>query len=193
LVTTRSDLRIAGLTGRNASGKGEAARILTGLGYQYRSLSDIVRREAAIRQVDPSRENLIAIANELRRREGPGVLAAQTAPLLDSGLHVIDSIRHPAEVKILRNAGTLFLIAIDAPIELRFRRAGLRGRNESAATLEEFRAIEDRERTNETNAQQLDATFDLADEVVVNDGKIEDLERKILVALRKAGFPPHSK
>jgi dephospho-CoA kinase len=193
LVATKSDIRIAGLTGRNASGKGEAARILRKLGYQYRSLSDIVREEAAARQLPSSRENLIAIANELRRRDGPGVLAARTVPLLAPGNHVIDSIRHPAEVEILRHAGALLLIAVDAPIELRFARARGRGRDESAGTLDEFRTMEDRERTRETNAQQLDATFELADHVVVNDKDLKDFERELLRVLSLGGFPTHSK
>ncbi|MCX6554444.1 MAG: AAA family ATPase [Candidatus Aminicenantes bacterium] len=46
LTPAARELRI-GLTGRMASGKGEAVRIMKSYGFQYISLSDIVRREAA--------------------------------------------------------------------------------------------------------------------------------------------------
>ncbi|MFH1262275.1 MAG: AAA family ATPase [Pseudomonadota bacterium] len=189
----RSNLRIVGLTGRNASGKGEAAAILKRLGYLYRSLSDMVREEASRRGLDLARENLITVANDLRRKEGPGVFAARTVPLLGRGCHVIDSIRHPEEVRILRKAGSFFLIAVDAPVELRFERARKRGRNESAGSLTEFIRMENLERTNETNAQQLDATFVFADCVIANTGTVQELETAILTALRDRRFPLHSK
>jgi hypothetical protein len=53
--------------------------------------------------------------------------------------------------------------------------------------------MEDRERTTERNVQQLDATFDLADHVVVNDKSLAELERELLEILALRGFPAHSK
>jgi dephospho-CoA kinase len=193
LVATKSKLQLAGLTGTNASGKGEAARILEHHGYRYRSLSDVVRDEASRQGMPPSRENLIVLANQLRRQNGPGVMAARTVPMLSAGLYVVDSIRHPEEVNILKRADEFILIAIDAPIEIRFQRAQARGRDESSGTLEEFRKIENRERTEETNVQQLDATFRLADHVIVNDKSLSELEEELLRVLKLHKFPTQSK
>lgn len=185
----KSDLRIVGLTGKNASGKGEASEILKRHGYRYRSLSDVVREEARLKNLPPSRENLIELATKLRRKNGPGVLAARTIPLLQAGNHVIDSIRHPEEIHILRNAGHFILIGTDAPIELRFARARKRGRDESAGTLEEFRAVEDRERTEEPLAQQLDVSLSMADHVLMNDQGLGELEEELVRILKLHSFP----
>ena len=62
---------IIGLTGANASGKGEAAGYLKSKGFAYYSLSDILREEAKLRGIEPSRENLIKLGNELRNIHKP--------------------------------------------------------------------------------------------------------------------------
>ncbi|MCX5687163.1 MAG: AAA family ATPase, partial [Candidatus Omnitrophica bacterium] len=66
---------IIGLTGANASGKGEVASYLKSKSFEYYSLSDILREEAKARGIESSRENLIRLGNELRERNGPSVLA----------------------------------------------------------------------------------------------------------------------
>ena len=70
-AVTAQELRI-GLTGRMASGKGEAVRILTNHGFQYISLSDIVRREAAKATPALSRSQMQDLGNRLRREGGAG-------------------------------------------------------------------------------------------------------------------------
>src|SRR2546427_18681 len=66
---------VVGLTGPNASGKGEAATFLASQGFSVRSLSDVVRDEATRRGLDHSRDNLIRVGVEMRARHGPGALA----------------------------------------------------------------------------------------------------------------------
>ncbi|MDH4196360.1 MAG: hypothetical protein OEW05_03030, partial [Candidatus Aminicenantes bacterium] len=75
------------------------------------------------------------------------------------------------------------LVAIDAPAEVRFARVRARGRNESAATLEEFLAKEDEERRGGEADQQLDACLALADIRIENTGTIQDLHRRLEEAL----------
>ncbi len=183
------ELLLVGITGKNASGKGEASQMLERYGYQYRSLSDGLREEAKKRGLDSSRETLIELGQSLRQEAGPGVLGQRAAAALRPGRYVVDSIRHPDEIDHLRKAGKLLLLAIDAPIELRFARAQKRGRNENAQTVEEFRTLEDRERTDEPTAQQLHRCFDLADVVIDNRGTVEDLEKELKRVLKEKGFP----
>lgn len=167
-----------GLTGTNSAGKGETAAFFMSRGYGYRSLSDVIRARLRAEGLEESRDNLIRRGNELRREGGPDILArlvlAETRPP-----SVIDSIRNTREIAYLKSQPGFFLLAIEAPIGLRFERAVLRGRNESAATLEEFTRKEDEERSSRPEAQHLDACLALADAVVVNDGTIEDLHRKL--------------
>lgn len=185
---TKSEFWIVGLTGKNASGKGEAACVLKRRGFQYCSLSDILRQEAKTRGIEPSRQHLIELGQKLRIQEGPGVLASRTLNQLKEGRHVVDSIRHPLEVEVLRKAGHFFLIGIDAPIKTRFERARKRGRNENALTLKEFQSMENQERSERFHAQQLDRCLDMSDIVIQNSGTLQDLEKKILNALKESSF-----
>ena len=169
---------LVGLTGTNGAGKGEVAAYLGKLGYAYLSLSDVLREELAARGLPASRDNLIAVGNELRARFGPDVLARRTMVKV-IGPTVIDSIRNPREVEYLRRQEGFVLVSVDAPIELRFARARARGRDESAATLEEFRAKEQQEMAGDTTGQQIARCMAMADRSVVNDGTLEELWRKV--------------
>ncbi|MGD1008757.1 MAG: AAA family ATPase [Candidatus Aminicenantales bacterium] len=170
--------KLIGLTGTNGAGKGEAAAFFMAKGYAYASLSDILREELRDRGLEVTRDSLISIGNELRERFGPDVLARRTMANV-SGPTVIDSIRNTREIATLRAQGDFVLLALDAPIEVRFGRVAARGRNESAATLDEFRKKEDQERSGGDSAQQLAACMATADELVWNDGTIEDLHHKL--------------
>src|SRR5713101_5470855 len=114
---------LIGLTGRNASGKGEVARYLQKKSFYYYSLSDVIRDEIRARGLELTRENLITIGNELRQRYGPNILAERILAKIEDDRHyVIDSIRNPAEVDAFRAAKHFKLIRIEAPPEVRFQR-----------------------------------------------------------------------
>lgn len=170
--------QLIGLTGTNGAGKGEAARYFVSKGYAFFSLSDIIREELGRRGEAVTRDNLIRTGNELRERFGPDVLARRTMDKA-RGPAVIDSIRNTLEVAYLRRQEGFVLLALDAPAEVRWRRTAARGRDESAASLEEFRAKEAEERAGSDTAQQLEACIAAADRLIVNDGTIEDLHRKL--------------
>ena len=65
---------IIGLTGKNASGKGEVANYLKTKGFVYYSLSDVLREEATKRGLEHTRDNLINLGNELRKKYGANYL-----------------------------------------------------------------------------------------------------------------------
>ena len=170
--------RLIGLTGTNGAGKGEAAAFFKTRGYAYTSLSDILREELGARDLPATRDNLIRTGNELRAAFGPDILARRTMDRV-TGPTVIDSIRNLLEVAYFRARRGFILLAFDAPVDLRFGRVAARGRDESAATLEEFRKKEGEERAGGAAAQQLEACMAAADHLVLNDGTIEDLRRKL--------------
>ena len=177
---------IIGLTGANASGKGEAAGYLKSKGFEYYSLSDILREEAGLRGVEPSRENLIALGNELREKNGPAVLANLTAKKIkDNNNYVIDSIRNPFEIEALRKLNKFTLIGIDAPVELRFKRAVKRNRLGDSKTLKDFIEKEKRENVVSATNQQLENCFKEADIKIMNDSGMENLSKKIDEAIEK--------
>jgi len=173
-----SDFKLIGLTGTNGAGKGEVAKYFQIKGYAYLSLSDVIRDELRARGLEASRDNLITCGNELREKFGPDILARRVAEKIQ-GPTVIDSIRNTREVAYLRSLGNFILIAVDAPVEIRFERVKRRGRNESATTLEEFKQKEEEEKKLDENSQQLEACLKLADLTIINDGSFEDLRTKL--------------
>ncbi len=177
---------VIGLTGPNAAGKGEAAAYLEGRGFRAHSLSDVVREEAAARGLPPTREHLIRIGNVIRREEGPGALARRIVGRLGSR-DVVDSIRNPAEVEVLRGVPDFLLVGVTAPVELRFSRSLGRARPGDPLTLEEFVAREAQENSADPDGQQLAATFHLADRVVENSGRLADLHRALEHLLTDCG------
>ena len=171
---------LIGLTGRNASGKGEAAKYLQKKSFYYHSLSDVIRDEVTKRGVPMTRENLIATGNELRQTFGPAVLAERILARLDNDKHyVIDSIRNPSEVEALRRSSNFKLLAVSAPIEVRFERLKGRAREGDPLTFEKFAELENRELAGDSNSQNLVAVEKLADAVLTNDGAIEKLHAEI--------------
>jgi dephospho-CoA kinase len=170
--------RLIGLTGTNGAGKGEVAGHLQKKGYAYFSLSDEIRAELRKKGKEETRDNLIAAGNALRRRFGPDILARRVMKKI-RGKAVIDSIRSSREAAFFRRRKGFILVAVDAPVELRFRRVRQRGRAESASTLAEFIAKEAEEMAAGRAGQQLRRTMTMADIVIMNAGTLEALRRKV--------------
>lgn len=172
---------IIGLTGKNGAGKGEVAKYLQERGFQYFSLSDVLREEAVKEGKEISRDVLVELGNKLRSEFGPGVLAEKIFPRLDPEKHyVIDSVRHPSEIQVLRRRADFILAAVRAPERLRFERMKQRGRERDPKSFEDFLTLETREAgSGTTSDQQLDGAIALADAVLENTGPIKMLHDQI--------------
>ena len=172
---------LIGLTGKNGSGKGEVAKFLKERGFEYCSLSDVLREELAKRKKKVTREHLIAVGNELRKCFGPDVLAKRILERLEADKnYVIDSIRHPAEAKAFKSKNGFVLLNIAAPPRVRFDRLKARRRENDPKTLRAFLALERAEgKSSVTSDQQLDQTLKLADYTVQNSKTIDSFHKKI--------------
>ncbi len=178
---------ILGIAGLYASGKGEAVTFLRERSFAAFSLSDVIREELARRGERESRERMLELGNALRAAEGPGALAERLLPKLQRDRNtVIDSIRHPGEVELLRAATQQFrLIWIDAAEALRLERIRGRGRSGDPTGLAELRRLEGRELgSDDPAAQQLLAVRALADDVIGNDGALRELHEQLHHLLR---------
>ena len=174
---------VIGITGRNCAGKDTVAAILEARGFERYSLSDVLRAELRARDQEITRPALIALGNELRAAEGPGTLAIRVRDMIQTDRCALVSVRNPTEVERLREMPGFEFWAVDAPVAVRFARETSRGRESLPATLEEFEELEARENTSDPNAQQLDATYRMADHYIDNDGTLEDLEAKVLARI----------
>jgi dCMP deaminase len=171
---------LIGLTGRNASGKGEVARYLQKKSFYYYSLSDVIRDEIRARGLEPSRELLITIGNELRQKYGASVLAERILAKIEDDKHyVIDSIRNPAEVDAFRAAKHFKLIRIEAPPQVRFERILKRRRESDPSTFDQFIELENREAEGDDTSQNLVKVELMADYSLLNDAALEKLHPQI--------------
>ncbi|MHC4816044.1 MAG: deaminase [Planctomycetota bacterium] len=166
---------IIGLTGRNASGKGVAAKYLEAKGFQYHSLADVIREAVTDRGLQVTRDNLIATGRELRARHGTGYLAERIMERLEPGHnYVVDSFRHEDEVAVFRKASNFHLLAVKAQQEIRFERIKARGRENDPQTYDEFQDLEKAESTSlQAEGQNLTATEACADHCLTNNETIE--------------------
>lgn len=175
---------IIGLTGKNCAGKGEAAKFLKDRSYRYYSLSDVIREEIKTQGLPVTRDNLIRAGNHLREAKGPGALAEVIVKRLEADKHyVIDSIRNPAEVEVLRKLGNFTLFAITADPQIRFQRILDRKRESDPVTYEDFIRLEQAEEAENATGQQLTRTANLADMQIENNGALEVLHEKLREAL----------
>ncbi len=174
---------IIGLTGKNASGKGEVAAYLKTRGFTYHSLSDVLRDELKRRRKPITRNNLIFLGNKLRDENGPSVLADKILRKIEDDHHyVIDSFRNPEEVKAFRRTKgkDFLLISVEALPKTRFERMHLRNREADARTYKEFVVQEKRElSSSEPTKQNLRATALLSDHSVANDASMDNLHERL--------------
>lgn len=174
---------IIGLTGKNGSGKGEVAKVLCDVGYTYYSLSDVLREELKKQNQKVTRKSLTDFANELRVQKGAGCLGLIVSQKLEADRnYVIDSIRHPAEVKALRMQNkNFYLLAVEAETKTRFDRIKIRARESDTLTYESFVDQEAKEAAGKKKTdQQLNITMEMADARIENKGTLEELRAKVV-------------
>jgi dephospho-CoA kinase len=164
------------LTGRNASGKSTIVNWFSNKGLKTSSCSDSIRAWLAEQDIDPTRDALIEGGRELRRKGGAGVLAEMLLEILDGEDAVVDSIRTPGEVEALRKRDDFILIEVRANTETRWERLQSRARPGDPLDKDTFIEQENAEAVAKDAAgQALNATAELADLVILNDGTEQEL------------------
>ncbi len=110
-------------------------------------MGDVIRELAKHQGLEPTRENIGHLAEEIRK-EGPDTVARRCVEMLKKGpdgLVVVDGIRSLAEVKAFKDDFDVVLIAVWASPLSRFKRLTRRGRSDDPKTWEEFKERERRE------------------------------------------------
>ncbi len=174
---------IIGLTGSLAAGKGVVSDFLKKQGFAYLSLSDELREYLKENKIELTRENLQNEGNKLRQEKGAGVLAEMVKEKIINQQYrkaIVDGIRNPAEVEILKKMKNFFLVAVDAPKESRFKRMQERNRESDPITWEYFLKVDKRDQGEENPlGQQVRKCMNKADFMLINDGSFEEVEIKV--------------
>lgn len=174
------DKIIIGVTGTHASGKDTVAEyICQKYNTSNYSTSEEIGYELTKRGMDHSRPNKFIVANEIRETLGTGELAKRALNRVKEDIAVISAIRNPGEIEYLKQNSRFYLIAVDAPIDMRYDRAAKRERFGDGKTLADFKTGEEQEINAGITGQQLVPCMRLADYFILNDGTLEHLKERI--------------
>jgi dephospho-CoA kinase len=170
-------MRVIGVVGYPASGKGEFSRMAGEMGIPVVVMGDVIRmkaREAGLGTTDAA---LGEMAMRLRREHGMDAIALFTIPAVEATaapLVVIDGLRGDAEVRSFRSHFPDFiLIGIISPFGKRLSRLSARGRSDDLSRAEDLRNRDTREET-----FGLGRALAEADRILENDGSLEAFEAK---------------
>jgi dephospho-CoA kinase len=176
---------VIGLTGSIGAGKTVASD------YMHKKYkADQVRFSRILMDVldrlylPKNRKNLQVLGEMVRDSLGGDVIVNAFKKDLEkskSEVVVIDGIRYPNEVEMLRSFKNNVLLFINAPSEVRYERVRGRGeKGEGTITYEEF--LENENRGTEKHLPEI---MDAADYVIDNSNTVEDLYKKIDLILNK--------
>ncbi|MGD1004120.1 MAG: AAA family ATPase [Methanoregulaceae archaeon] len=171
-------MKVIGVVGLPASGKGEFAKIAARRGIPIVIMGDVIRaavKDAGMTQTDL---NMGAMANKLRENYGMDAIADLCIPKIEtfsSPLILVDGIRGDAEVKLFRKHFPGFiLIAIDTSFATRLSRLAARGRSDDTTTELSLRTRDDRELS-----WGLGAALEQVDYRISNDGDLLKFTRQV--------------
>lgn len=177
-----------GFVGTNGAGKSAACDYLESIGFVKVSLSDVVREAVEARGLTATRDHLVETANELKSLHSQSYLAEEVYDRVSHSLDqrvVFDSIRNVSEVDFLRSKG-VYIIGIDAPIELRFERIQSRQRASDRIDFETFSAHDERENTGQSSGQHIHLALEHCDVVLQNIGDLSQLHHELDMTILKA-------
>jgi len=168
-----------GLVGSNGAGKSAVCHYLETLGFSVCSLSDIVRREATNAGLTTNREHLIQTGTRLKEEFGEAYLAQESVLAMQAEDAVVyDSVRHPAEAAYLVSSGVV-MVAVDAPIMLRYQRVCVRQNDTDFVTFETFKEQDDWENLGKGTGQNISETRQFCNYTLNNSGDLESLHLQI--------------
>lgn len=179
---------IIGITGRYGAGKGAVVEILKEKGFIHFSARDLIKEECAVRGLIPDRQNLIDVANALRKEKAPYYIVEQLYHKAKSSNtnSIIESIRAVPEVEYLKSKKDFYLLAIDANQKLRYERIKKRKLATDHVTFEEFVKLETVESVSADPAKiSLNECIKQADILIINDGSWDELKEKVSLILNK--------
>jgi dephospho-CoA kinase len=175
-------MKVIGIVGLPASGKGEFSRIAAEMGIPVVVMGDVIRaavKEAGLSETD---QNFGLIAQQLRDQYGMGAIAIRSVPFIratGAPVALVDGIRGDAEVSIFRQEFPDFhLIGIRSEFSTRLARLSQRGRIDDVLSSEDLRRRDEREMS-----WGLDRALDAADQTLTNDRTIEEYAARVQTLL----------
>ncbi len=182
-------MKVIGIVGMPASGKGEVSRIARDIGIPVVVMGDAIREKVREAGLPPTDANLGAISGKLRADLGMDAIARITIPAIERAaapVVLVDGIRGDCEVAAFREHFPDFtLIAINSSFETRYQRLANRGRPDDSLTAGELRARDEREL-----GWGLMRALAQADCRITNEGTLEEFAHEVRDILCRLGGLP---
>jgi len=178
-------MKIIAFAGMPCSGKSEAVQIARDKGIPVVRMGDMVWEETKRQGKTLNDKNVGEVANTMREKHGMDIWAQRTVvkiqSLKKSPTLVIDGVRNKEEIDYFRKKlGNEFLvIAIDAPDNLRRKRALSRKRTDDSTEIKDLEERDQRE-----IKWGLKNVIALADIVLTNNGSLKEFQKQVTTVLQ---------
>lgn len=176
-------MKVIGFTGMPGSGKSEAMAVATQRGFPVVRMGDLIWEEVDRQGLPRDASNVGKVANAMRESDGQDVWALRTVERVRTlGAHdvvLIDGVRSNHEVGVFRRelGDDFVLVAIHTDAKHRYDRMTARGRDDDPTgddAQELHEARDEREM-----GWGIARTIALADEMIVNDGTLEQFHGRV--------------
>ncbi len=169
-------MRVIGVVGLPASGKGEFSHIAEDLDIPVVVMGDVVRSAAAAAGLAHSDASLGELAGRLRREKGMDIIALETIKAVertDGPVVLVDGIRGNDEVNTFRaHFPDFVLVGIKADAGARLQRMASRGRSDATTCAAELEVRDQRELS-----WGLGRALGMADYLLENNGTLGEFHR----------------
>lgn len=174
---------IIGITGTIGAGKGTIVDyLIKKMNFVHYSVRGFLIKEIQKRGLEVNRDSMVLVANDLRKKFNPAYIVEKLyeEAFQNSQNAIIESIRTPGEIEMLRTKNNFYLLAIDADANLRYNRIFQRQSETDNISFETFTDNEKREmNSNDPTKQNLSVCIQKADFIIYNNGTLENLHNQI--------------
>nr|AGF93006.1 dephospho-CoA kinase [uncultured organism] len=170
------------ITGMPGSGKEEFLKVAEEEGYDLVRMGDVVREKAEMENISEKDISVGEFADKERKEKHEGIWADRTLAKVHEKNTVIDGIRSLTEVNIFKSEleKDARIVAIHSSPDTRFERLKERDRHDAPKTRSQFRERDEREL-----GWGLGDVIARADEMIVNEGSLSQMQDKSKELLKK--------
>lgn len=175
----KSHKKLICIVGPIGSGKDTVAEYISQkIGIPALQISQPLKDFASERGLEPTRENLIKLGNEVLEANGPEFFVERLLQKVSENLLIVTGVRIPAILEYMQERYAVILLSLTADPKIRFERSVMRNKLGEAKTFDEFLENEQVENS-APNAQRVFECMELADYSITNDGTVEELYKKV--------------